>query len=291
MAQESLAITSVNQQDGLLLSFVVKDEQGELVSGIELEQIELEIDGEEPDEVALTPFEDMGIPVAVIIVFPVAKRYPEEFFRIREGIVAFLGKVRESDQFGAVAYDVAGHELMKGLIRQKEITALSEKIDSIEDNLEFKTDLFSPLPKAIEILVEEADERAIKYILLISDAEGEGVDQFKETELKIAETNKVLLGEGIRPLVIGYTPDGPNALDYRYVLQGLGKEGDYLEATHISELELRLESARTLIYNPYVLKVSHDTENRPPSGEYQLELKVKLGDKVLEASSTLKWER
>ena len=294
-AQSSLEILDIDTKEAphVQIYFSARQSDQKPITGLKTENITLLIDGEEPPiaEKSLDEFKKGDRPVAVVVVFPIAKDYIEEFFGIRTNVAGFLRQFRDVDWVGAVAYDTTAQVVGPGMVTGADRMAVVDTIQSLNNSEAIEPNLFGALPPAINLLknLEGVDQ---KYIILVTNAEGAVVGDDKEALKRIQAFQQAVKETGVRPLVVGYTPDGPESLTYRRWLQQLSiGGGTYQEATAIDELPLQLNIVLDQIFKQYILDVVIDLEGDYwlEEGKYPFTVTAKLGSQELKATDKAAW--
>ncbi|MDX9719492.1 MAG: FHA domain-containing protein [Myxococcota bacterium] len=290
-AQSVLEIFDINTKEApkVRLYFSARAAKGDPIAGLKAENIKLLIDADEPplSSKTLRAFKEGDQPVAVVVVFPVAKDYIEEFFGIRTNLSGFVRNFRPVDWVGAVAYDSKAQQYPA--VTGADISGLADTIQNLTETDVIEPNMFSSLPTAINVL-KQVEGVKLKYIVLVSNAEGAMVAVDAEATKRIQDFQKRAKDEDIRSLVIGYTPDGPDTLTYRKWLQQLSL-GGYYEATRIDELPTQLNVVYDRIFQQYILDVEVNLEEDYwlEEGKYNFTVLAKVGSQELKGTDKAPW--
>ena len=249
------------------------------ITGLKADQCTISIDGKTPNVVQseLLPFTEGDLGVGVLFIFPTSKNYSEDSFGIRSSLKNLLQRLdRKIDQLNVVTYErgasIQGWSMAseKMLIKQLDAIRVS---DVIEPNL-FAS--FAPTISAFDSLKGTSQ----KYLVLISDAEGEHFGNNELATMRISAFIDKLHQNNIIPIVVAYSPDGRYAMSNIHHIQRIATElnGYYFVAESESMFQqIMLSNVYNAIYGKYLLKTTLDMsgDNYLPSGKnYPLELTV-----------------
>jgi len=294
-AQSVLDIVDINTKEAPSLSvyFSARNADGSPISGLKAEDITLEIDGSEPplDSKELQSFKKGESPVAAVVVFPIAADYIEQFFGIRSNVANFLGQFRQIDFIGYVAY--GANASPSALVTGADIPGMAQTIRDLENTDEIEPNLFGALIPAIAML-KNAENVKQKYLVVVSNAEGAVVGDDKAAASKIAKFQQTVKELGIRPLIVGYTPDGPDALTYRKWLKQMSLAGGtYTEATAKADLPGAMNKVYEQIFQQYILNADIAMEDPDEywleEGKYPFTVIAKVGSQELKSTQKAAW--
>jgi len=228
--------------------------------------------------------------VAVVAVFPIAKDYLEEFFGIRLNAAIFVERMRDKDWAGIVAYDSEAHETAP-VSGQGDLSWLADQISELKNSEIIEPNLFIGATAGLEMAGAIKDVKE-KYLVVITNAEGAVVGDDRAA-IKAIDAFKTRARElGVRPMMIGYTPDGPEELKYADWLKKMSAaDGTYSEATSLDDLPGVVSKVFSQIYGQYVLEVEVDL-----SGDFWLEngahpftLSTKVGSREVKSTQRESW--
>lgn len=306
-AQAVLEIIDVNTKDAtadnpvVRVYFSARNPDGSTLSGIKAENLTLQAKSvklADEEEAAvdfhaveyiskeLKAFKAGDQPVAVVVVFPIARDYIEEFYGIRNNVATFIGQFRPEDWVGYVAYDSNARrpEIATG----PNINALSEQIAALKETEVIEPNLYAALPAAINALknIEGAKQ---KYLVVVSNAEGAVSGDDAAATKQIGRATAMMKEANVRPIIVGYTPDGPDELTWRKWLKQLSLAGGtYTEATALEELPSAMTRVYDQIFQAYILEVVLDLSDHEkywlPSGKYNWTVTAKIGSQELKSS-------
>ncbi len=292
-AQSVLEIIDINTKEAPKVSifFSARQANGQPIGGLKAENISLLIEQDAPPLTTkgLRSFKEGDRPVAVVFVFPIAKDYIEEFFGIRTNIANTIRLMRPVDFVGAVAYDSGAQTF--NMVTGADIGGLADTIQSIPNTEVIEPSMFGSLPPAVGIL-RNLEGVKQKYIVLVSNAEGSIVGDPKESARRISMFQQSVKDAGIRPLIVGYTPDGPDDLTYRNWLKQLSMAGGtYTEATSRDDLPQALQQVYDQIFLQYILDAEVDLSGDYwlEEGKYTFTVQAKVGSMDLKASDKAPW--
>lgn len=295
-AQAVLEVVDVNTKDApkVQVYFSARNPDGSPISGLKAEDVSLLVDNEAPplDSKELKAFKDGDQPVAVVVVFPIAKDYIEDFFGIRSNVSTFIGQFRPVDWVGFVAYDSNARppEIGTG----PNIQAVAEQVTSLKNSDVIQPNLFGAIVPAIGALknIEGVKQR---YLVVVSNAEGAVVGDDAAAAKAVRKLQGLMKENGIRPVIVGYTPDGPEELTYRKWLKQLALAGGtYTEATAIEELPSAMSRVYDQIFQQYILEAAIDLSDPEafwlPEGKYNWTVSTKVGSQELKSSAKAGWD-
>ena len=171
---------------------------------IDPEKFEILVDNEEVEieDPVFTFFKDEQFKVAIVILFPISKKYSEEDYSIRITIGSFISRFRSFDQIGIVYFDKKAYKMdfREGTQSDKLAEQLAQLEDGESEEIRFTTALQIALG-----MFQEVDSIDFKYLLIISDGD--------ETRRKKGKLQRILERFGDRideldvtPIVIAYSP-------------------------------------------------------------------------------------
>lgn len=242
----------------------------------------------------LLTLEESKEPVAVVFVFPIAKDYIEEFFGIRLNAAVFIERMRDRDWAGVVAYDSQAHNL-EPISGQGDLSWLADQISEMQNTEIIEPNVFTGVNAGLDMAAKESLKGVTeKYLVLISNAEGAVVGDDRAAKKASDEFKNRARELGVRPMIIGYTPDGPNELNFRGVLKQMAEgDGTYNEATSLDEMPDVVSRVHAQIYNQYILELEVDL-----SGDFELEggahpftLSTKVGSREITSTDRATWPR
>ncbi len=263
------------------------------ITGINTENCQVLLDGKAPEVVhaEMRDFTDGDRGVGVLFVFPIAKNYSEESFAIRTTLTTLIQMMnRPIDMVNAIAYDVTGTTL--GWTKASE-GSLVRQIHELQTTDVLEPNLFSTFSPAISVL-DNLQNVSQKYLVFISDAEGALVGERDRATPIIAAFNDQLKKSNIKPVIIGYSPDGAAALSNVDLLKRIATStgGVYYQAESLASFQQIIQSS---VYN-YIFKkyiydatLNMDGGNYLDPGKYSLQLVVKTSNSEDKAAVKITW--
>jgi len=270
--------------------FSARQAKGQPISGLKADNINLLINKDEPPlkSKTLRSFKDGDRAIAVVVVFPIAKDYIEEFYGIRSNVASFVQQFRSLDWVGVVAYDSTATPYAP--VTGADIPGLADTVREIQNTEVIEPNLFGALIPAVNMLKNlEAKQ---KYLVVVSNAEGAIVGDDKEATKRIQKFQYSIKELGITPMIVGYTPDGPEELTYRKWLKQLALAGGtYNEAVAMDELPNAMNTVFDLIFQQYILDAEVDLSGDfwLEEGKYTFTVVAKVGSQELKGSQKAGW--
>ena len=182
------------------------------ITGINADNCSVNIDGRTPEVVRaeVREFTSGNRGVGVLFVFPIAKNYLEESFAIRSTLTTLVQNMnRDIDMVNAIPYDSNATPL--GWSRASE-GSLSRQIGELKTTDVLEPNLFTSFHVAVNVLAN-LQNVSQKYVVIISDAEGAVVGDREQAMRYIGNFVDALKKNDIKPIVVGYSPDGAAAMN------------------------------------------------------------------------------
>lgn len=283
----SLTITDViTPEDGTPASnapfsiyFELKAGDGQPISGINADNCSVLIDGSKPEVVSanVRPFTEGDLGVGVLFIFPIAKNYSEEAFNIRTTLNTLVQLFsRDIDMLNAIPYDISGTPV--GWSKASE-SKLSRALTEMQTTEVVEPNLFATFQPAISVL-NNLQNVSKKYVVIISDAEGAVVGDRNRAGQLIGSFTDQLKKSNITPIVIGYSPDGADAMQNVDLIKRIAANcgGQYYQAESLSTFQQIVTSkVFDYIFNHYIYDVSLNMtgDSYREEGKYNLQLIVK----------------
>lgn len=283
----TLTITEVDTpEDGTPASeapfsiyFELKSGTGQPILGVNADNCSVLIDGAKPEVVKSEVREfisgDHG--VGILFVFPVAKNYSEEAFGIRATLNTLVQMInRDIDMVNAIPYDNTGTPV--GWTKASE-GALTRSLSEMQTTEVVEPNLFTSFQPAISVL-NNLQNVSKKYVVIISDAEGAVVGDRNRASQLIGAFTDQLKKNNITPIVIGYSPDGAEAMTNVDLIKRIAANcgGQYFQAENLNTFQQIVQSeVYNYIFRHYIYDVTLNMtgDNYRPAGKYNLQLIVK----------------
>ncbi len=257
------------------------------ITGINADNCSVNIDGKTPETVRaeVRSFTDGDRGVGILFVFPVAKNYAEESFAIRSTLTTLVQNInRKIDMVNAIPYDSNATPL--GWSRASE-GSLSRQIGELQTTDVLEPNLFTSFHVAVNVL-SNLQNVAQKYVVIISDAEGAVVGDREQAMRYIGNFVDALKKNDIKPIVVGYSPDGAAAMGNVDLIKRIATNagGAFFRAENLSMFQQALQrDVYDYIFKQYIYDVTLNMtgDNYLDAGKYNLQLVVKTdggsGDK------------
>jgi hypothetical protein len=239
---------------------------------------------------SLKEFTDGKLSVAVMVVFPNGSVHEGE--KIGDAIGELLvGKLRQSDEVGAIGYGNNFDESEKFKLSKDKAKAYSQSIKSalpVNDD-QSQPNVHDAVINAVEDL--KTSKADLKYLIVISDGQGKTK---KDNAAQAQEARDAILASGIRPFVIMYWTKFQKKEDhYKQTVQDLVGGGYFIEAKNEKEYRAAIEKALGHVYSQHhVLEVVFDlNEKWIKEGKVGIELDAKFADGSKSASISGEWPK
>ena len=272
--------------------FELRDRAGDHVPGVEAEDCSLKILGHNPKIVReeIRSFREGDAGVGALFVFPIAKNYSEDFFRIRSTLVT-LGQAmdRDIDMLGILPYDVYPYQ--RGMGRASE-HRIEMELRNVENTNVLEPNLFSSFSTAYALLANLKNVSK-KYLVIITDAEGAIFSDGYRARQMLDAFKRELDRANITPIVVGYSPDGVYAMPNIDMLHRLtDTNGKFFKVEDVHSFQhVMLRDVPELIWGGYVYDVTFDLSGKDAlaPGPYHVafEVRTPAGEATAEADIEL----
>lgn len=277
----------------LSIYFEARQNDKTSISGINADNCSVLIDGKKPEvlKAEIRDFKDGDRSIGVLFIFPIAKNYTEDSFAIRAGLTTLVQMIdRPIDMVNAIPYDTSGTPV--GWTKGSEST-LRRAISEMQTTDVLEPNLFAAFQPAISVLTN-LQNVSQKYVVIISDAEGAIVGDRERAIQLIGAFTDELKKNKIVPIVIGYSPDGKDAMTNIGLLKRISTNtgGPYFQAESSSEYQQRIQrDVYNYIYQQYIYDVTlkMDGDNYLDPGKYNLQLVVKTSSGELKNAAKITW--
>ena len=229
--------------------------------------------------------------VGVLFIFPISKAYSEDLFSIRSTLLNLLQMMkRPIDWVNAVPYDNVGTAV--GWSKASE-SKLSDTIRDMQNTDEILPNLFNAFNPAVAML-KSLENVSQKYLVIISDAEGEVFSDPGRALGLIAMLVDQLKQNNIIPIVVGYSPDGEDIMYNVHMIKRIATNanGVYFVAGETSRFQsIMLNDVYDYIFKQYIYDVTLDLSgsNLLKSGNHQLQISVTHDHGEEKASYNVNW--
>lgn len=259
--------------------FELKSGGGMPITGVNAENCSVLIDGSKPEVVSanIREFKEGDRGVGVLFIFPIAKNYGEDTFGIRSALNTLVQLFnRDIDMLNAIPYDNVGAPV--GWSKASDNT-LSRQINEMQTSEVVEPNLFQTFQPAISVL-NNLQNVSKKYVVLISDAEGAVVGDRNRAGQLIGSFTDQLKKSNITPIIVGYSPDGAEAMTNVDLLKRIASNcgGQYFQAENPSTFQHVIQSdVYDYIFKNYIYDVTLNMtgDNYRAPGKYNLQLIVK----------------
>ena len=286
-AQAGITILKINTQKApdYNVVFSLSSAEGTAYKKLKINEVQMLVDGKETElegSHELDKLENSEYTVGVVFIFPNAKAYREEIYNIRTNVANFLkkmGQKREMDLAGIVYYDSKTQKIDP--VSGQDIAGLGTKIKRLKPSKDTEPDFYSSLPIAIDMLsnMEEAD---IKYLIVISDAEGKLTNSMpEEAQQKLEKAAGDMKDTNIIPIVIAYDPVKGDFLDNLQPLSQV-KGGRFIKIKEVGDLGGTMVEVYDNIYHSFVYSFNIAGIEE---GEHKFTVKTKIYNKNVEDSA------
>ncbi len=188
--------------------------------------------------------------VGILFIFPNSKTYNEDYFAIRKNLRSFITQIdRDVDQLNAVPYDSGATQLGWSKANSGTLARLLDEEVKTSDVLE--PNLFISFTHALGAF-EAVTNVSQKYLVFISDAEGALVGNVDQAQRLIGNFSNDLKKGNVTPIIIGYSPDGPEAMPNINLLKQIASNnnGVYFQANDTAEFtNILTNDVYNYIYN------------------------------------------
>lgn len=263
------------------------------ITGINADNCSINIDGKKPEVLhsEIRNFTEGTRGVGILFIFPIAKNYSEESFAIRSTLTTLVQLMnRPIDMVNAIPYDLAGSPL--GWSKASE-GSLSRQIGELQTTDVLEPNLFASFQPAISVL-ENLQNVSQKYVVIISDAEGAIVGERDRATQLIGSFTDQLKKSNIKPIVVGYSPDGAAAMTNVDLIKRIATNtgGAYFRAENLSMFQKVIQSdVYNYIFKQYIYEATlkMDGSNYLEPGKYNLQLVVKTSNSEDKSAVKITW--
>ena len=228
--------------------------------------------------------------VGVLFVFPIAKNYSEVTFEIRSTLINMLQMAwRPVDMVNAIPYEATGTAI--GWSKASDASLL-KALREMRDSDEILPNLFVTFNPAVAML-KSLENVSQKYLVIISDAEGELFNKPDQALMLIAKLADQLKQNNIIPIVIAYSPDGVEAMGNEHMIKRIatGANGAFFLADSLERFQsVMLNDVFDYIFKQYIYDVTLDLSGKGlTSGSHHLQLSVTHERGEEKAVYNVKW--
>ncbi len=265
------------------------------VTGIQPSNCSIQIGDRTPKivDAEITEFYKGDHGVGILFIFPKAKAYTEDTFAIRQNLRALIMRIeRDVDQLNAVPYDSGAAQL--GWSKASSGTLAKLLDEEVKNSDVLEPNLFLSFTHAIGAF-ESVTNVSKKYLVFISDAEGALVGDVDKAQRLIGNFTDDLRKNKVTPIIIGYSPDGPEAMQNINLLKRIASNGGgvYFQAGDTAEFATKLtRDVYNYIYNRNILTATLDMDGSDyvDAGRVPLQLTVTMeGKDAYKASEKVVW--
>ncbi len=299
-AQDGLHITGIElpeegskaEEAHMSVYFSLRQNQNP-VTNISSENCSLMIDANPPEIVRaeVKDFVDGDRGVGILFIFPIAKNYTEDSFSIRATLSTLIQLInRPIDMVNAVPYDITGTAV--GWSRGSD-GSLNRAIGEMTNTEQLEPNLFASFQPALSML-QSLNNVSQKFVVIISDAEGAIVGDRERANQLISSFNDELKKNNIIPIVIGYSPDGPDAMMNVPIIKKIATNsgGAFYSCESLSKFQQVLQrDVYNYIFKQYIYDVTlnMDGNNYLEPNKYNMEFSVKSNNSEEKAKYKITW--
>lgn len=271
----------VVENNDFRIFFSLLNSNQQAIKKIDLKDLKL-LSGDNQEEVAIgTPevklLADTPRPVAVMFVMANYRAFNEKTTRSRAAAQEFISKMRSIDVAGLVYYGTSYRDMEF----TQDVKGLGDQIGLIKDGDDGEPRIFAALGQALRRFDKDLDQQAIdlRYLVIISDGAGAwvGLSDQSRVDRKIGNFVKKAQDLRVTPLVVGYTPLGPELdEDKLTMLRQLASRGGgtYREASDPEGIFNAVDSAFGEVYGTHVMNFSTSALTQGESHKIRLAAKV-----------------
>lgn len=263
------------------------------ITGVNAESCSVSIDSVTPEvlKAEVKDFEQGSLGVGIMVIFPIAKNYAEDSFHIRSTLQTLIQKFnRPYDKLNAIPYDSAGSGLGWSTASDGK---LNTQINNLTTTDVLEPNLFSAFTPALS-LFDSLNNVALKYVIIISDAEGAIVGDRERAMQLIGTFSEHLKKSGIKPIVVAYSPDGAAAMPNMDLLKRIATnaQGVFFKAETTSMFQQVIQrDVYDYIFKQYIYEATlkMDGDSFLDEGKYNLQLTVKTNNSTDKKAVKISW--
>lgn len=275
--------------------FDLRKGDGMTMTGIQADNCKVLIDGKTPEVVKaeIKEFQQGDRGVGILFIFPVAKNYSEESFAIRATLSTLIQRFNRSiDMLNAVTYDQNAMSI--GWSKASEAT-FQRAIADIQTTDNLEPNLFGAFNPALAML-ENLQNVSQKYLVIISDAEGAIVGDKERALRLVANLTEQLKKHDIKPIVIGYSPDGDAGLSNVDLIKRIATNagGVFFKVEDIGKFQQVVQrDVYDYIFKQYIYeaKLNMTGDSWVDPGKYPMQLVVTTTSGEEKAAVKITWPK